>query len=809
MQTLPHMQVERPLPEVSLPEIYNIPQEDKKESFKETIKKMDMMGLVYPWLEHPLMMLGTCAGLSWGVDKFSRACGGHYETSLVGKAAQFGDSIQESKFVQSKPFQSVWGVVEKAKNKIINIFPSSDLMNAIRNTPSQAELQFVKDELLTMQQRVVHDFTNVTNKLIFPENRDGSKFVKLSDLGVDKSEREFLKNFFSNTAQTEEMYSNAVQLKRLGLADDAIQDIISKPESTEIVKARTLEKLGVDEEFLNKLKENPATKDDIAKVREACNKAKAIRIGEGHQKFLGPVQPFARKIGLDEVGNRLTSMCEPGIAGGPRTKTGKIMATFLQKCHRGFTFGGGKMGVLFFVTPLLVETMLDVAKADKKEKAGTAAHGLVHSVSWVFTFPLALSLMHRFGGSLKYAGMSPEDVKTYREKIAAFNEKADPYCKDKSMGRWFKNLLGFGTKKPAEETFQSYEEYKVAKDKVKEELKALSNKNSKNQTLLTKIGKQIGKFLTIDLENLRSYRNGSGPANFIRRLPSFGRNIVGVPLRIGIWAGLTMGVLDGIINKGIKGCFGNHYDRYKDEEIQENKKAQKEFLKKDLRSRLVETQREKVYGTQSVVEESPQNTEFKDEYQEVISNKIKNKMGKINENNDTISKNSITKEVESKNIEAKSNMQKNENTKSAASDLENNVENVDMKTITEEPSTKYFNENSAPNDLLAEENEVVDNTLLSKQEKLGSHSSAPASINSNIQAVENKKRDNYTYIPSSENVIKKAEGNSETKKYIPSQQAAKFTKTFDNSGLDAALKRADRAEKRALETLAGNFNSYQ
>ena len=70
-----------------------------------------------------------------------------------------------------------------------------------------------------------------------------------------------------------------------------------------------------------------------------------------------------------------------------------------------------------------------------------------------------------------------------------------------------------------------------------------------------------------------------------------------------------------------------------------------------------------------------------------------------------------------------------------------------------------------------------------------------------------EKRDNYSYIPSSENVLKKETKESEATKYIPSQLGAKINKTFDNSGLEAALKRADRAEQRALRTLAGNFDN--
>ena len=67
------------------------------------------------------------------------------------------------------------------------------------------------------------------------------------------------------------------------------------------------------------------------------------------------------------------------------------------------------------------------------------------------------------------------------------------------------------------------------------------------------------------------------------------------------------------------------------------------------------------------------------------------------------------------------------------------------------------------------------------------------------------KRDNYTYIPSQENTLK---GNIATPqaKYIPSQTPANIVKNFDNSGLAGALRRADRAEAKALQVLSGKFN---
>ena len=74
------------------------------------------------------------------------------------------------------------------------------------------------------------------------------------------------------------------------------------------------------------------------------------------------------------------------------------------------------------------------------------------------------------------------------------------------------------------------------------------------------------------------------------------------------------------------------------------------------------------------------------------------------------------------------------------------------------------------------------------------------------QKQEVKKRDNYTYIPSEKNVIKEQADKENVNKYIPSQRAANISKTFDNSGIDEALARADRAEQNALKILAGNFD---
>ena len=202
------------------------------------------------------------------------------------------------------------------------------------------------------------------------------------------------------------------QNQRLGLKENEISEIIAKQDATEIVKAKYFEEFKFDKEFLARIKNDAATKEDLVKIREACKNLQDVRVGEGHKSFLGPLQIFERKVSFSEIGNKLRSI------GEANTKTGKAFATFLQKCHRGFTFGGGKMNLVFFVAPFLFESMRNVKKAEPDQKFSTAMHGLTHSVSWVFTFPIAVNVLYRLGG-LRYAGMSKEAVE---EKLLEHGE---------------------------------------------------------------------------------------------------------------------------------------------------------------------------------------------------------------------------------------------------------------------------------------------------------------------------------------------------------------------------------------------------
>ena len=711
------------LSQVQIPDLYYTPEDSfQQQGFKETLKKADVMGLIYPWVAHPLMMLGTCAGLAYGVDKFSKACSGDYEKSLLGKAAKFGDSVENSKFVQSKEVQKVLGWGNDGVKRVNHFFRNSDVINAIKTTPSMPEWAIVKQEMFNQGQRLTEEFVRITDTLHLTEDKP----VLLKDLGLDKAEKEFIKQKFSvkdiSKAPQSEVV-NTILLKRLGKSESEISSIINMGDgANQAVKDEILKELGVSKDLLEKIKkEGPAKYVDD--VHAAVTKVKGkVKIGAGHYNFLGPIQPFERTIGCDELFNRFHSMTK---GAGAKTSTGRFMSKFLQKLHRGFTFGGGKLGVLMFVSPLLVETMLDVGKADKDQKIGTAAHGLVESVSWVFTFPIALKIMHSLAGA-QYAGMGKDKVELYRSKIAEFNKKA--------MGDDFKTIG----------------EYKEARRILEKELKDL--KKVEGQNLLTKISRKLGSFLTMDLETIKSFRNGDVATNTLRKIPNFFKNLGGVPMRLVVWGLLSMGLLGGAITKCTKMMFGNFYDRFKEEEYEAKKEEQKKFLKEDLQKRLLQAQARKL--------QSAQVAQVADVVPQVVPNEVKTPQSEINQ---------MQQEQPVKPIVTPQN---------------------EVKTL-EQNDVKSFNE------------EVINNPV--KQNIVSQEPKYIPSQDSVIKPTQPSKLDNYTYIPSSENIFAKKSETQENK-YIPSQMGAKFNKTFDNSGLQGALARADRAEKKALETLAGNFN---
>ena len=678
---------------VKIPSYYYVPENSlMHKSFKETIKDADMMGMITPYIEHPILTLATWLGIGVGIDAYAKACGGKYEDSLVKKAVNLGDSIENSKLIQNKPVQTVLGGISSLKKKGGKVVQNSAILRAMRDTPSMPEWSMVKSQMFNQKQEVAQDFVKIADTLKLADYTSKDCAIQLKNIGLTSDEKQMLKKTFGVNRISkieEEKAVNQVLLHRLGRTPEQIkkiQDLGSGAQTA--VKKEILKEMGLDAKKINLIKEDMFG-EHIKTVEDAAKRVSGkVKIGAGnYSKWIGPLtRPFERTVGCDEVYNKLHSLSKDGA----KTATGRFMSKAMQMFHRGITFGGGKLGALLFIAPALVEVGCNVKKADNDQKIGTAVGGVIESTSWVLTFPLALKMMHSLCGA-QYAGMSKNQVKNFRDSLKAFNKKAKS---------------GVFTK----------EQYKAEKSALKKMLKV------DGQNILTKGVRKLAQFVTMDLETFQGYKSKNVAANIGRKIPNAFRNVAGVPMRFAIWALISMGVLDAGIKKASTAIFGKSYDSMKHEEDETAKKEQKQFLAEDLNRRLYEVQKIKQYGKQ------PQAQQI-------------NPQGQM------------------------------------------------MAT-----RGKEANSNVVPQ-------------VYSEDEKVDNYTYIPSSKNVIPHKTKKNGVDNYTYIPSSECTIPSDKTNENQRRYIPSQAAANIQKTFDNSGLQSALDRAQKAEDKALRVLAGNFDN--
>ena len=671
--------------DVQLPDMYYMPDyANKPKSFKETIKKYDLMGLIYNWFEHPFLMLGTCLGISYGVGKAEKSFAREYAESSLGKAAALGDKLEQSAFVQNKTTQNILGGIKKGWKGTIDLLKKNSVIRAMIETPTQPENSMPKGEMKHTEANIVDKFKNLIQEYGLQETKEAEHTGLMTNI----------KKPFKQLFKIEEKEYTEI-LKGLGRSDAEIDAIVkgSNPKaavSDELRKALNFS----GDDIKNILKDENGETAEL--VEKYCEKIKKV------PKF-------------GEIYNRLHC-----IGKGAETKTGRFFAKMLQKLYKGFTFGNSKYGVMFWVAPFLVNTLVNTHKADKKEKVGTFIDGLIQSVSWVFVFPLVLKGIHAIGGA-KNAGMSVEKVKRRDELIDKFNERV------------------------LKKEFKTKDDYNKAYKSLQKRIKALER--VKNQSLLTKIVRKLSAFTKADLKSILPFNNGKAAGNFMRmaghNMKSFAYSVG----RFGVFFLIGMPFVDKIIEKCTSTIFGKPYDAMKEEENAENKKAQEEYALNDLRERMMEVQRRKLVGaTQSAND--------------------------IGLNNIAIPKpNQLEQGKESAMTEVAAAVAAEQ-----AAQKQQTIQPQQVQQI-EQPVSQQINQ---------------------PQQQ---------AIQAQTAAKETVQRDNYTYIPSQENVLNTINPQAQINKYIPSQIGAKFDKTFDNSGLDAALRRANNAEKRALGVLSGNFNT--
>lgn len=707
--------IESQVPMVELPDIYYSPNSNKKnDSFVDKLRKVDVMELIVPWFEHPLLMLGTCFGISKGVDAFSNSCSKEYEKSILGKAAKFGDKIENSPFVQSKPIQGGLKGIRGAWSGIKKFAMKSDIIRSMVETPTMPEYAMPKSELLSLQERNVEKFAEALRDTGLLPVKDGQfGGGRKIDFHFDAEAVKDLKDYFKVDKISKIPDEQAVSrylLKKANVAEAEIQTILNGSNPLNTARAKLVELAGGAEKLQGLLKGK--TEAEVNEILQICEKFKGIKTSKGTKLPFTTKQPLTNAAGFQDVYNRMFSTIQ---GKGAATKTGKFMSKFLQMIHRGFTFGGAKTGVMIWVAPHIMHTLINTYKADKSEKAGTFVNGMISAISWVFVFPLVLKAIHAFGG-IQYAGVSEANLKE----------------KDRLIEEFKKNVLD---RKEGYDTRKGWRlKRKECKAKIADLMKV------KDQGFVTRVLRKISAFTKSDLKKLELFKDENWFKRTLLNSPAKAKDFLWSAGRFMVFMLVGMPLVDKVINKAISAVFGRNYDDTIEKENKEAKKKQKEFLHEDLQNRMYEAQAAKM-GLNPQPQEQVQN--------EVIPEPIS----------------------EEQNIEKKAQ--------------EMQVQNE----VIPEPISEEQDIEKQAQEMQIQQEEAV-----------------PQTIKAQENVPNNNKVDNYTYIPSQENIIK-TPAKKQISKYIPSQLPGNVAKTFDNSGLEAALRRADIAEARALQTLAGKFPS--
>lgn len=479
--------------------------------------------------------------LGKGVDLYNNKCSGDYATSLPAKIGRLGDKIANSKVAKSDIVQNVGNKISTAGRVATERWRNNS--NIIRNLMEHTTLpenEMAKATMYTQTEELASEVNHLFESY--------TKNTKLRHMAPSKAEKEFLKVLGKDASTIDKVH--ALQLHRSNptkFKDAAsIRTILSqRATNPNIIKETLLKEVGCDLATFQKYTANPTkyTKElrDIA-----IGLGKDVKLYKGNYLGVGPI--FRRKLDMSQIGNKMLSVAKDAVdATGaklpPKTALGRGMSQTMQGIMRGMTFGGGKLGLLIFVAPALVDMIKNAKEAPDDQKLGTIAYGSVEAISWVATFPLSMKLMHKIGG-LRYLGMTKEQVAAYRDALKTFNEK---------------NASG---------AFKTLDSYKNAWQKVK----AMRTPSTK-LNIFEKALKGLGFAITQDLEMRHSWKNPNlkgvkSVANFFRgkRVGNFFRHGVGTVGKLGLFGALMMGVLSPMISKPIEWIFGKHYDRHEEAE---------------------------------------------------------------------------------------------------------------------------------------------------------------------------------------------------------------------------------------------------
>ncbi len=563
------------------------------ELLKENIQDSYVANRVSESTDDPKTMLITAGvavptwyAISQGMDYYAKKSRGEFEQTLHHKVGQFGDDItgyvKNSRFGKSSFANSVNNGFGRFKGFLKrNFVDRFRITRAMAYTPSLPELDMVKGQANGMTGMQLFDYPQQVEQFVKPLNHleDLDCYGASRDIAKDPIYKKYKALLDKATTpqarvdimQKAEFEALATHTNKAKLNDKQIKNALKRFEAlTPEKRALTLKNMKAREWGYKSFKELESVlkniQENMPRVLEAshnANKNMFVRIWGTNANAKGRASKhlFGREVYASETANKLAgslgnvdlsknpqlekTLKDTGLINKiPKSALGKFLAKYNNLVMEGATnrVAGGKFVAIMQAAYLADVIVKSMRQEGGSEKFKSFAERFTEMIAFFVCMPLAIQLMHKVGG-LQYAGMTADQVKAYRTKLNAHNEKA--------MAGKFANKA----------------DWKASKDALKTEL----NAGVKNP--ITKLFKRVGRIVSVGLEQIRPYDNKAitrvgwkQKLKDLFRHPKFGmKQMAGYPMRIILGMMIILPFLSKIAVKGSHMIFGKPKNSLLDE----------------------------------------------------------------------------------------------------------------------------------------------------------------------------------------------------------------------------------------------------
>lgn len=501
---------------------------------------------------------GVPAGLALyaGNELFNKANQGQYEKSLLGRLGKLGDNIANSRAMRSDFVTRLSSHYQTLKSNMKNFVSNHETLRVMAETPTKPESSMVVGFLETQAE---DDYKKGLESLKKHYLNENPKTLRAA--GATEAEMSALKTKFGTGA-----------FGRIKNEKKAVEEFLigklSSPDNLENIEQSFERKI---QSLQAKLADPATTKEEKSAINSTIKRLKNARknyrprlLKHLKQKSIGISSQEIKMMGENVMSHKdrieaalsKASKISPKVSAAynkvksittPTTKLGKLLPRMAKLGMRGLTFGGGFFNCLLMLGFFMSEAVKSTIDAPKDKKVSTAVHGFFDAMSWVVAMPIALKAMHAVNG-LKNLGKSKAQVETFESALKVFNKnvKAGLYA-DRAV--YDSKLAELMTKKNAGTAVKGFK-------------KVLSS---------------VAKFLSVGLGQIAPYKASTSGlkggakisasiGNMMRKLPNFGRNFVGYPLRFGLYMFAFQPLVDKLFSGVISGVFGKAYDPEKAKE---------------------------------------------------------------------------------------------------------------------------------------------------------------------------------------------------------------------------------------------------